>query len=361
MRLRRTAIALVLIGCLSAPADAAARPLAGFAGILSEDTYAGTPAYQAKTLKKMHATGFTLLRETFNWGDIQPRPDVLDFSATDRFVLAAAKQRMRVLPILFGQPTWAVTKSGGPHTSATTSYPPRDPGTLAAFGAAVAKRYGPGGTLWTKHPTLKPMPTTGYQIWNEQNLRVYWGGRPSATAYVNLLKPVATAIRAVQPRAEIVTGGMPQSKSGIALTSYVRGLYKRGGGPYIDTVAVNAYSADANRMLQRLRAVRRIMNQSGGRGDRMRVSEFGWADGGPRAKPYTVGRKRQASLISSTVRALYRARRGLKLRGFVYSDWRDLPIYRGGKDFYGLHTGLLKKNGKGKLALAAMKRALRTI
>lgn len=359
MRLRRGTIAFLLTACLTAPAGAAAKPPAGFAGILSEDTYVGSDAYQATTLKTMRATGFNLIRQTFNWGDIQPRPDVIDFSATDRFVLAATKQRIRVLPILFGQPDWAVTKTGGPHTSATTSYPPNDPQTLAAFGAAVAQRYGTGGTLWTEHPTVKPLPTTAYQVWNEQNLRVYWGGRPSAAAYVNLLKPVATAIRGVQPRAEIVTGGMPQSKSGIALTSYIRGLYRRGAGPYIDTVAVNAYSANAARMLQRLRAVRRIMNRGGARGDRMRVTEFGWADTGPKAKPYTVGPKKQASLISSTVRALHRARRGLKLRGFVYSNWRDLPIYQGGKDFYGLHTGLLKKNGARKRALAAMKRALK--
>jgi hypothetical protein len=47
----------------------------------------------------------------------------------------------------------------------------------------------------------------------------------------------------------------------------------------------------------------------------------------------------------------------LKLRGFVYFGWRDGQPYNG-KDFWGLHTGLLNIEGQPKPAYSAMQQAL---
>ena len=41
------------------------------------------------------------------------------------------------------------------------------------------------------------------------------------------------------------------------------------------------------------------------------------------------------------------------MRGIVYFNWRDATPYAGGKDFWGLHTGLLRIDGSPKPALAA--------
>ena len=53
----------------------------------------------------------------------------------------------------------------------------------------------------------------------------------------------------------------------------------------------------------------------------------------------------------------YAVRSALDLKGFVYFDWRDARPYTGGFNFWGLHTGLLKLNGKPKPALKAFSAA----
>jgi hypothetical protein len=73
-----------------------------------------------------------------------------------------------------------------------------------------------------------------------------------------------------------------------------------------------------------------------------------------------VGRD-QGPYTYQAIRGLWKARKKLKLRGIVYYDWRDQPVYAGGKNFWGLHTGLLTINGKPKPALRWFKKAVRSL
>src|SRR5258707_816180 len=82
-------------------------------------------------------------------------------------------------------------------------------GTAAASGRLPARRYGPSGSFWAQNPQLPRHPITAWQIWNEPNLPVYWRPRPSAAAYVQMLRLASQRIKAVDPSAEIVTAGLP--------------------------------------------------------------------------------------------------------------------------------------------------------
>ena len=66
----------------------------------------------------------------------------------------------------------------------------------------------------------------------------------------------------------------------------------------------------------------------------------------------------KAKRIGQALRALKSNATTLKLRGFFYFAWKDGAVYKGGKDFWGLHTGLLRKNGTRKPAFAAFKKAV---
>jgi hypothetical protein len=90
------------------------------------------------------------------------------------------------------------------------------------------------------------------------------------------------------------------------------------------------------------------------------VTEIGWASGGPRS-PFTVGERRQARLIEDMLVGLGRARKRLGLRGVVYFNWRDSSPFAGGREFFGLHTGLLRRDGSAKPALEAVARARRVL
>lgn len=80
------------------------------------------------------------------------------------------------------------------------------------------------------------------------------------------------------------------------------------------------------------------------------VTELGWASDGSRGA-FTVGPERQAQYVLDAITTLGRHAASLNVHGVVYYGWRDARPYAGGKDFWGLHTGLLGIDGEGKPAL----------
>jgi hypothetical protein len=74
-----------------------------------------------------------------------------------------------------------------------------------------------------------------------------------------------------------------------------------------------------------------------------------------------VDRQRQAQLITRSLSALATRRQGLRLRGVVYFNWRDLPRAPGGQDYFALHSGLVDRKGAPKPALRAFARAAAAI
>ena len=52
------------------------------------------------------------------------------------------------------------------------TYPPRRYTDLGEF-ALLARRYGPGGSFWDRHPRLPRLPVRAWQVWNEPNLPVF--------------------------------------------------------------------------------------------------------------------------------------------------------------------------------------------
>jgi hypothetical protein len=104
-----------------------------------------------------------------------------------------------------------------------------------------------------------------------------------------------------------------------------------------------------------MRFARRLMNRHGDRDGALRITEIGWASGGPPSS-FRTGPGGQASRIGRLLRDLGRARASLRLRGVVYFKWRDTRLRRGIHDFWGHHTGLLTAGGKRKPAYFAFRR-----
>jgi hypothetical protein len=337
-----------------APAPAAP----GFVGMTSQDTFVGTEAYRNKQFAAMQAAGITLIRQVFNWAQIETVSGQFNFSAYDQFVADAAEHGIEVMPVLYDEPKFL---SSRPKKAKNIyNYPPKQMSSIAAFAQAAASRYGPGGTFWRQNPSVACVPIHVWQIWDEPNLNFFWYPHPSATAYAAMLSAAATAIRSVDPSAEIVSAGMPQSNAGVNLLTYIRQLFDAGAAKSMNTLAVNAYSHNANGVITLLQSVRADMNSDGASGVALRVTEVGWSDVGP-PSTYRAGVKGQSTQISDVIKDFGAARSSLDLNGFVYFDWRDTPPFKGVTDFWGLHTGLLTSKGKPKPALAAFASAVGTL
>lgn len=349
-------IAAALLASLVLPSAARAAVPDGFVGITTEDAYTGKDAYAQKQLKAQRAAGFTVARQVFRWNEIEWGSGAYDFSATDRFVKNAAISGMRVMPLIQGEPEWATSRPKG--NKYRGFFPPKDNATIARFGAVLAQRYGPNGSFWAANPTLTPFPFTSYQVWNEPNFPVYWGGKPNAAAYGRMVIAVSTAIRAVQPDAYIVSAGIPDSTLGQKPGKFVKGMLKVGAGRSLNAIGIHPYAINVPAVMKITRGLRKTINSAGGKNLDLWVTEIGWAAGGPKTPKRTVAASKQGPLIRSAFQSLAKARTSLKLRGIVYFAWRDSEVYKGGKDFWGLHTGLLDRKGKAKPALKVVTKSL---
>ena len=354
------AVSLAAAGCggSSSGSHAPTPPPVGalpddFLGIVSNDAFAASGSDRAEILAAERRTGVELLRETFDWATIEPSRGHFDFATYDAFMAATARAGLQVLPIVFGRPSFEpAQRPAGGHLTATTTSPPARLSDFAQFAATLVRRYGPGGTFWRAHPQLPVHVIRSWQIWNEPNLPVYWAGKPSAAGYVAMLAATARAIRAVDPHAEIVTAGIPDSTLGIALGPYVSEMLAAGARGTFDTLAINPYAASTAGVLAATAQVRSELDQAGLERTPIWLTEIGWASGGP-PSGFTVGSQLQARYVLDTITSLAHEAGSEHIRGIVYFDWRDAPQYAGGQDFWGLHTGLLALNGAGKPALSA--------
>ena len=368
MRLRFLALMLAVAAALGgcggggdgegpAAQRAQAGPPADFLGIVTEDAFGAGSRYRRAQVRRQRRLGIGIVRQTFDWRRIERRRGQYSLGRYDRFVADLASRRMRVLPILFNPPRF---HSSAPRRGARRgTYPPREPEAMGAFAAALVRRYGPDGSFWRARPRLPQLPIRSWQVWNEPSIPVYWPSGPDPAAYVDLLRSTRRAIRQVDPGAEIVSAGLANSRLGMPFRRFVSRMYDAGAADAFDTFALHAYSR-SYAGLQRAVADTRGLIAS--RGDRapIWITEIGWASGGPRS-PFTVGERGQARLVGRMVGSLGRARRRLGLRGIVYFNWRDSRPFAGGREFFGLHTGLLRRNGTTKPALGAFARAAREL
>ena len=340
------------------PASAPAAMPADFVGMTSEDVFVGDASYRAANLASQAEVGVGLIRQTFDWSQIETSPGRVELAYYDDYVASAAAHGIGILPVLFNPPAFHRAGSSGRATC-----PPSDNVAFARFAQTLVRRYGPDGTLWAERPAVPKHPIRSWQIWNEPNLAIYWCNRTSAKGYVAMLRRVGRAIEAIDRGAEIVTAGLPPSqlKSAVPLDRFLRQMYRAGGRKAFDTLAINSYAKDRRELGRLLGSIRKLMNRRGDRRGRIWITELGWGDSGPQHR-FIVGADGQAARIAESFALIKRRQARWKLRGVVYFSWRDAapypPLY---KDMWGLHTGLLDINRSPKKAFFAFKDAVAAV
>jgi polysaccharide biosynthesis protein PslG len=355
------AVALSLAGCGESNGPRATLPRklpADFFGLVTEDAFAGSTSYRRRTLAREARMGVGLIRQTFDWSQIETARGHYDFARYDALVADAARAGMRVMPVVLRPPPF---RSAGPRAAPPDrTYPPRRFGDLGRFLATLARRYGPRGSLWVTHDDLPRRPVRSWQVWNEPSLPPYWASGPDPAAYVRMLKAASAAVKRVDPGAVVVSAGLPQSRLGIPFAKFLNGMYDAGAASAFDVLAVHPYARDEQGVIAAVEEARDLMAS---RGDdaAIWVTELGWASGGP-VSPFTAGKLGQAARIRRALSLLARRRPDLGVRGVVYYAWRDSRPYPPDfRDFWGLHTGLHDLAGRPKPALEAFRATVRRL
>lgn len=133
----------------------------------------------------------------------------------DAVVEAAEERGLSMLVTLTCSPAWA--RSDGRMKAL-----PDDPARYGRIAGYLADRYAGRIAAW--------------EIWNEPDCLDLGCANGDPAKYVPLLKSAYTAIKAADPQATVISGGI----SGINLP-WLKQMFEAGAGPYLDGVGMNPY------------------------------------------------------------------------------------------------------------------------
>ncbi len=157
-----------------------------------EDYDKGEPLSEvAKDFALFRELGAPVWRGSFGWDDYEPEAGKFDLDWLKQFAALADSTGISLRPYLGYTPRWA----GRPgKDDQDWNNPPRDLGQWRRFVRAIA------GAL-AAHPSIK-----SYEIYNEENVPLWWDG--TLQDYAAVLNAGAEAVRAADPDAQVLLGGM---------------------------------------------------------------------------------------------------------------------------------------------------------
>lgn len=319
----------------TAPGTPSTRPVdAMFHGLWTSYT----DAQRVRVLDQLRAAGVTSVRIDLSWVMLQPngpgRYDRWGTSFVDRVIAMANERGIKPLMMLWLTPGWANGNTG----ERAAPYRPADYARVARWAAE----------RWRGK-------VVGWEVWNEPNSRAFLAGADPA-GYVRLLRAAYPAIKAGDPAAAVVLGGVEYNDVG-----WLTRAYDAGAQGYFDVLATHPYQGvadlppdardDTKWTLTHVSEVRRLMVERGDAAKPVWFTEFGWSTHGVRnGANWTRGvdEPRQAAYLAATAR-LVAAQMPYVQRIYWYSD-RDT---RGGNPQYA-NYGLFRLDLSPKPALAAL-------
>ena len=281
---------LTLAACVLSPVARPAEP-----GVVSDLNWWISDSDQVRSRDAMKDLGATWVRLHVQWNEFNPIPGVYDWwqlANLDQAVDQSRNTGANVVLMVLNAPPWASGSAGG--------NVPESPATYAAFVGMLARRY--AGRV------------AAYEIWNEENYERFWSTGPSPRAYVQLLRSAYSAVKAGDPGAKVVFGGLSTSDY-----RFVESAYAAGAGGFFDVMAIHPYTycgtsgpdevrrgGDGRMTRDSFLAYREVRASMLARGDDKPIwlTEFGWNTSTERCDPRTgtwqggVSEEAQASYLS---------------------------------------------------------------
>jgi hypothetical protein len=308
---------------------------------------AGQPtSVQASALAAMKAIGITSVRLDASWNMVQhDGPGDYYWTMLDQAVASVRAAGMSADLIIDGCPPWAAAAG----TSGDASSQPASPTEFAKFAAQVAARYAPQGV-------------GTFEIWNEPNNAIFWQPKPNPAAYTADLVAAYRSIKAADPSALVISGGLaPEASDGtnINAVDFLKDMYADGAKGSFDAVGYHPYSYPAlpdtfqswsawSQMSQTSPSIRSVMASNGDSAKKVWITEVGAPSGGP-------GGVGQAAEAQEFTQAIADAASTSWVGGIYLYSWQDEGTNQADdEDWFGLVTA----GGAQKQAYAAVQAAI---
>lgn len=186
------------------------------------------------------------------WADVEPTPNVWNFSKMDFYVAEAQKRNVKILYTLGSTPAWASKRPTEPCSYGKgCAAEPADLEDWRAYVRKVAQRY--RGKICC------------YELWNEpkfsdikrdRNLKSFYSG--SVATLVDMARIARQVLNEEDPKAMLLTPGFVNGTDRLDM------FLAAGGRQYVQAVAYHFYAwNDEQRMLKEIGAVRAVMQKNG--------------------------------------------------------------------------------------------------
>lgn len=277
-------LAVAVLGLAAGTGSARARALPyGAMGVVLDTAATKSGVVGDATLDAqlglMARSGVESLRTELVWRDTEPLPGVYAWGRTDRFLRAAARHGIDLLPVVIETPQWA---SERPMDSRFNLYLPRDPRMLGRFLRAAVRRYGPRGRFWRANRRIPYRPIRRWQIYNEPS-HPGLKSQPWTSTLPPVLAAAHAALHAADPGAVLLTPAFAGTPGNWAWDE-VRQLYAAGAKGSFDAVAINQYTTGDeisvdDSVEHEAMVIANVLDEirkAGDAGTPVYLTEFGW-------------------------------------------------------------------------------------
>jgi hypothetical protein len=173
----------------------------------------------AAQLADVRELGTHWVRAFARWPDLEPGRGVFasNWEAKYEQLFAALPPGSKLIIDMVDTPSWE-SRSSNQHVG------PANPEDYATFLGRLAKKWAGRVAAW--------------EIWNEEDSSAWWSGGPDPAAYAQLLKATYPVVKAADPNATIVLGGLVGNDY-----PFLEDVYRAGGKGYFDAVGVHTDTA----------------------------------------------------------------------------------------------------------------------
>jgi hypothetical protein len=189
----------------------------------------------AATIAQM---GACWIRISLNWSQIEPANTTPEYyqwpEDLDRGLAQLSASNIKIILTVSGNPSWAATYPGGPIDQVPI-------GELVQFMVAAVAHYGVQ-PYNVKHWEFYNEPDNGSEFYAEQGWG-FFGNQPEA--YVALLAAVYQPMKAADPQAQILIGGLAYDywpeEGGHFVENFLDGVLANRGGDFFDVMNFHYY------------------------------------------------------------------------------------------------------------------------
>jgi hypothetical protein len=210
-------------------------------------------------LQAMNEARIGWVRCNFAWQDLEFIQGDWNLAGSDRLVNLAGEHGVEILGLLGGSPPWANGWN-------LPNYPPTDMAAWRNYIHTVCSRFKDSVKVW--------------EIWNEEDIDAYWAPSPDPAAYMVLLQAAWEEIKAVDPEAVVMMGGLAGLGVGylidcldLGLADYVDAIAYH---PYPETLGYGLYTPQEEWSRQIAQFMRQLISSYTEKDIQLWITEIGW-------------------------------------------------------------------------------------